>query len=137
MSQENSINADSGTPAQPRRYRVTTNYQAYYTDPIAVHAGETFHVSEKVDAWQDNPDWLWVWCTDQRGKSGWVPKAIIVLNADGTTGTARTPYAATELSVVAGDELTASHEESGWLWCSDQQGRQGWVPLAHVAPSQK
>ncbi|MEO6887686.1 MAG: SH3 domain-containing protein [Ktedonobacteraceae bacterium] len=133
MSQENIINIEFGTPVQPRRYRVTTDYQASSTDPIAVHAGETFQVSEKVDAWQDNPDWLWVWCTDQRGKSGWVPKAIIVLNADGTTGTTRNAYAARELSVVAGDELAASHEESGWLWCSDQQGRQGWVPLAHVA----
>lgn len=115
-----------------RRCSVTKDYQSSNLNPIAVVAGEPFQVSEKKDFWDNNPDWIWVWCTDQRGKSAWVPKTIIHMDVDGKTGTTRTPYNATELTVVVGDELVVEQEESGWLWCVDQRGKYGWVPLAHV-----
>lgn len=54
--------------------RVTRDYQASNLDPFAVEAGETFTVTEKVDVWSGNPQWLWMWCVDQRGKGGWLPK---------------------------------------------------------------
>ncbi len=115
-----------------RRCLVTKDYQSSNPDPIMIQAGEPFQVSEKTDLWDNNPAWLWVWCTDQRGKSAWVPKTIIHLDKDGQTGTTRYPYDATELTVATGDELTIEQEESGWLWCVDQQGKHGWVPVAHV-----
>ena len=116
-----------------RRCSVTKDYQSSNLDPIVVEAGEPFQVSEKTDFWDNNPDWLWVWCTDQRGKSAWVPKTIIHMEVDGKTGTTRAPYDATELTVAVGDELVVEQEESGWLWCLDQHGKYGWVPLAHVS----
>src|SRR5579863_1513786 len=75
-----------------RRCSVTKGYQSSNPDPIIVQAGESFHVSEKADLWDNNPDWLWVWCTDQRGKSAWVPKTIIQLDKDGQTGTTNCSY---------------------------------------------
>ena len=115
-----------------RTCKVIEDYQAEYADPIAVEAGETFAVSEKTSTWEDNPAWMWVWCTDQRGKSGWVPQNLIQMDADGQTGSTHAAYNAIELTVSAGQELTIEQEESGWFWCRDQQGKHGWVPISHV-----
>ena len=100
-----------------------------------MRASEIIKISDKVDYWNGNPGWVWVWCTDARGKSGWVPKGVIDVHADGTTGIARYDYTATELTVAVGDELVAWREESGWLWCTNQQGKSGWVPADHVTVS--
>ncbi len=111
---------------------VTKDYQSTNPDPNRLQAGELFHVSEKTDCWDTNPACIWVWCTDRRGKSAWVPETIIHMDKDGKTGTASYPYDATELTVTVGDELTVEQEESGWLWCVKHQGKLGWAPVAHV-----
>ncbi len=118
--------------AAERICRVTQDYRAEYTDPISVEAGEPFVVSKKTSAWNKNPEWIWVWCIDRRGKSGWVPKNIIQMAANGKTGTTHVAYNATEFTVSSGQELTVEQEESGWFWCRDQSGRRGWVPISHV-----
>lgn len=119
--------------AGPKRTgRVVKDYQAQFADPIAVEAGEAFTVSERADCWENNPAWIWVWCTDQRGKSGWVPQNIIQKETDGRTGTTQAAYHARELTVSAGQELSIEREESGWFWCCDQQGQCGWVPISHL-----
>jgi uncharacterized protein YraI len=120
------------TDSAERKCRVVRDYQAQFSDPISVEAHEPFAVSERSEPWEDNPEWMWVWCTDQRGKSGWVPKNIIQMEADGKTGTTQAAYNARELTVNAGQELIVEQEESGWFWCRDQQGEHGWVPISHV-----
>ncbi len=112
--------------------RVAKDYQAQFADPIAVEAGEAFTVSERAEPWENNPAWMWVWCTDQRGKSGWVPQNIIQMDTDKRTGTTQAAYDARELTVTAGQELSIEQEESGWFWCCDEQGTCGWVPISHV-----
>ena len=134
MSNENGPSTHS-TTGQQRKCRVITDHQALYTDPISVKAGEPLTISEKVDYWNGNPDWIWVWCTDARGKSGWVPKGLIDVHADGTIGIARYDYTATELTVAVRDELVVGREESGWLWCTNSQAKSGWVPADHVTES--
>jgi uncharacterized protein YgiM (DUF1202 family) len=115
-----------------RKCLVAQDYQAEFPGPIAVEAGEVFTVSEKTSLWEGNPAWIWLWCTDRRGKSGWVPQAIIQMEADGQTGTTRAAYDAREFTATAGQELTIEYEESGWFWCHDQEGGRGWIPLSHV-----
>lgn len=115
-----------------RTRRVIKDYQAEFPNPIAVEAGETITVSESTSTWENNPAWVWLWCADQRGKSGWVPKNIIQMDEDGRAGTTRAAYDARELTVTAGQEITIEQEESGWFWCRDQQGKQGWVPISHM-----
>jgi hypothetical protein len=44
----------------------------------------------------------------------------------------RRDYDATELSVEVGEKLTMGEEESGWAWCTNREGRRGWVPLEHL-----
>ena len=128
MSKENIISTE------PRQtHRVNADYKVSNTNPFSVTTGEVFQVSEKSDFWNNNPHWIWIWCTDQHGRSGWVPKNLIDFHADGMKGIARYSYAATELAVVVGDELIAEKEESGWIWCKNKQGESGWVPLENVA----
>lgn len=93
---------------QQRTYRVSKDYQASNTDPFSVVAGETFQVSAKIDTWNGNPAWIWQWCTDQRGKSGWAPQNLLALPTEGTTATARYTYSATELTVTTGEELVGA-----------------------------
>ena len=59
-------------------------------------------------------------------------KKLIQMDADGQTGSTHAAYSAKELTVITGQELTIVQEESGWLWCYDQQGKHGWVPISHV-----
>jgi uncharacterized protein YgiM (DUF1202 family) len=115
-----------------RKCRVVKDHQAEFPDPIVVATGETVAVSERISVWEKNPAWTWSWCTDQREKSGWVPKNVIQMDAGGQIGTALAAYSAIELTVTAGQELTIEQEESGWFWCYDQQGKRGWVPISHV-----
>jgi hypothetical protein len=122
--------ANERAPTSGRLCRVTADYRAQYSDPISVRAGEALEVSGREDRWDDKPDWVWLWCTDPRGKSGWMPQGYVELI--GGQGRARRDYAATELSVSAGETVNAEQEESGWLWCTNQQGGSGWVPADHV-----
>src|SRR5258706_3577950 len=63
--------------AEQKQGRVTSAYSAQYTDPLIVRAGEPLIESARVEPWEDNPEWMWVWCSDARGKSGWVPRDYI------------------------------------------------------------
>ena len=134
MSNENKTTTNS-TNEQPRKCRVIAEHQALYPNPLTVEAGELLIISEKVEYWNGNPDWVWIWCTDARGKTGWVPKGLIDVQSNGLTGIARYDYTATELTTTIGEELVANREESGWLWCTNTQNKSGWVPADHITES--
>ena len=134
MSNENQTTTHS-TTEQPRKCRVIADHQALYPNPLTVEAGDLLIISEKAEYWNGNPSWVWIWCTDARGKTGWVPKGLIDVQSNGLTGIARYGYTATELTVAIGDELIAEREESGWLWCTNSQGKSGWVPADHITES--
>jgi hypothetical protein len=105
--------------------RVISEYQSAYPDPLVVSVGDNLTVSEKESAWSG-----WVWCTNQDGKSGWVPESYVEWK--GNACVALCDYDATELSVRVGEELVVGKEESGWLWCTSQEGQSGWVPAENL-----
>ncbi|MBF6590902.1 MAG: SH3 domain-containing protein [Ktedonobacterales bacterium] len=123
---------DGEASGERRRCRAIGEYAISYPDPISVGAGETIAVSEKSDQWAGNPAWVWLWCTDARGKSGWVPSRWIEFDTAGGNGQIRRDYSARELGVARGEELWAEREESGWLWCVSARGQSGWVPADRV-----
>ena len=49
-------------------------------------------------------------------------------------GIVRTAYDTTELPAQPGDVLDVLEEDvqSGWLWCRNREGREGWVPVSTV-----
>jgi len=112
-------------PHRPQLCRVISEYNSPYTDPVAIHAGEELTITAKETSWSG-----WVWCTNRDGKSRWVPDRCVERKGD--SGVALYDYEATELSVSVGEELTMGEEESGWIWCTNQKGQRGWVPLDNV-----
>ena len=101
-----------------RRARVVRHWAATYPDPMAGSAGEPVRVGRADDEYPG-----WRWCTDPRGREGWMPEALI-----GADGCATEDYDARELTVSVGDEGEVLRERGGWLWCRAADGSTGWIP---------
>jgi hypothetical protein len=114
----------------PRRGHVIQDYHADYPDPIVAQAGERIAVTELSGPWHERPDWVWIWCINQRGKGGWVPQTYIA--QQGKTATLLCDYSAHELEAQTGTMVTVERAESGWYWCQNQQGEHGWLPIDQV-----
>jgi uncharacterized protein YgiM (DUF1202 family) len=115
----------------PQIGRVIKEWKVNYPDPIVVEAGEL------VTPGATDPEWPgWQWCTDRRGKSGWVPVDYFSL-IDDKTGKMRFSYSAQELAVEIGDEIKLHQLESGWYLATTQTGNKGWVPARNVEVEQK
>lgn len=108
-----------------RTCKVIKSYASTYPDPIKVKKGDILKVGNKESDWNG-----WTWCTDQNGKSGWLPDSYI--KKDGSNCTVLCDYEATELTVNIGEELIVEKEESGWLWCINKEGLRGWIPSENV-----
>ncbi len=96
-------------------------YQAQYLDPISFQAGESIQVGQ-----EDTEFPGWVWCTDQRGKSGWMPKHTF--EAEGQSGQTVMDYTARELTAHEGQTLIVHKIEFGWAWCTNSDEASGWIP---------
>lgn len=128
--------SDSDKTTLSQTCHAMLDYHPSNSDPLTVEANEPVSISKRVFHWHNNPQWVWVWCTDQRGKSGWTPLTYLIYNEDGDSGTIRHPYTAAELTISTGDELTIEYEESGWYWCTNIHGEKGWVPVDYVQLNQ-
>nr|MBN2278498.1 hypothetical protein [candidate division Zixibacteria bacterium] len=113
-------NKKTGLPAT-----VIAEYRTPYPDPLVIKAGEKVQVEPRPSEWPG-----WIWCVIADGRSGWVPKKYI----DEKHGLhlAAVDYSAAELNVAVGDNLTIIKQESGWAWCENSRGDQGWVPLDNL-----
>lgn len=109
-----------------RLARVIEDYEAPYSDPIKVRAGDEIAIDHSRETDLEG----WLWCTSRAGKSGWVPEAYI--DQQGASGCVRCDYDAIELTVRVGDKLVLHKEESGFFWATDEAGRNGWVPSTHL-----
>ena len=118
-----------------QRGHVVKGYQRENPDPLNVASGEEILVSDRSDPWQGNPDWVWVWCTDPRGKSAWAPADLLepVPGQGHDRATARYDYNAVELTVVEGDDIFIDGEKNGWYWCRSSVEEYGWLPIDHIA----
>jgi len=108
-----------------KKARVAKPYESAYPDPLKLKKGEKLTAEKKESEWRG-----WLWCTDSKGISGWVPE--VYLRVDGDTAVMLNDYDATELTVRPGDRLTILKEEGGWYLCLDADGRRGWVPMENV-----
>jgi hypothetical protein len=62
-----------------------------------------------------------------------VPERYVERRGEGAT--ALRDYDATELTVRAGEMVTATTHEAGWRWCTNARGDSGWVPDEHLSCS--
>jgi len=105
--------------------RVIRDHQASFSDAPAFYAGEELVVEERETVWDG-----WIWCVNKAGMGAWTPECFVARSGD--TCTALRDYDSIELSVRSGDILEAGEEAGGWLWCTDCEGGQGWVPASCV-----
>lgn len=108
-------------------YRVVADHRASFPYALVFSAGDELTAEERETAWGG-----WTWCVDREGTGAWVPDAFVERRGDHCV--ALRAYDSSELSVCRGDILEAGEEAGGWLWCTDREGRRGWVPAACVEP---
>ncbi len=89
---------------------------------IQIEAGEVVDVAERDGEWP-----AFVFVTTQSG-SGWVPARH--LSAASGSAIVLTGYDTTELPTAVGEvlEVVERDRDSGWTWCRNAAGREGWVP---------
>jgi len=72
---------------------------------------------------------------NEKGGRGWVPERY--LKRQGNKAVAIRRYDTTTLDPLKYDVLQVLEEdrESGWLWCRDSGGKEGWFAIDSVAPA--
>src|ERR1044071_10474836 len=86
-----------------------------YPDPIQVEQGDPLIVGEEDSEYPG-----WIWCENQHGKFGWVPKDCIVTTETGSS--AKYDYSAVELRARVGERLLKIDTKYGWVLCSNSNG---------------
>jgi hypothetical protein len=108
---------------------VTKDHPGGDPSPIRFGVGEILRWERRATEWAG-----WLWCTDSNGVAGWVPEKYVAMIDNRTCRTLR-EYDATELAVSVGDQVDVKFDESGWVWCTTRDGREGWIPEPHVSRS--
>lgn len=90
--------------------------------PLALVPGDVVQIGERDTEWP-----AFVFVTASRG-AGWVPSRHIEM--DGSVGTVHIGYDTTELPASSGEvvDIVRDDPESGWSWCRNAGGREGWIP---------
>ncbi len=104
------------------RFVLTATHEPPRRPPLVVSPGDRVRVGERDDDW---PEFVFV--TTATG-AGWVPARFIEIEGD--RGTVKVAYDTAELAAAKGQLVEMIHDdpESGWDWCQDAQGTQGWLP---------
>ncbi|WP_396613758.1 SH3 domain-containing protein (plasmid) [Haloferax sp. S1W] len=108
------------------RRRVVSDWEATYSDPIVVEAGEVVSVSDRETKWDG-----WRWCIAPDGREGWIPEAY--LSQQDGEWVVEADYSAVEVSVEAGETVVSHESLAGWEWCETSSGEEGWVPSENLS----
>ncbi|MEJ1091512.1 SH3 domain-containing protein [Microbacterium istanbulense] len=104
------------------RHVLTADHEIPDRPPLAIRPGDVVQVGDWDTEW---PAFIFV--TASQG-TGWVPGRH--LDIDGPVGIVRVAYDTTELPAVTGEsvDVIENDAESGWSWCRNSDGREGWIP---------
>jgi len=107
------------------QWKVIADHQAIYPNPISIKQDDRITLSGRDDVW-DGHRWLWAIANDSR--EGWVPDDLPIA-LSGNSARSAYDYSAAEISVDSGEFVNGTTQRHGWLWCQNNQGTFGWVPL--------
>jgi uncharacterized protein YgiM (DUF1202 family) len=107
--------------AAMKQFTANTNYTVLDRSPLSIQAGDTVTVGPRDKSWTG-----WIWVSTTEGRGSYVPEEI--LSVEGTSAKVLAPFSARDLSVQQGETVTALREVSGWLWCRNATGEEGWLP---------
>jgi hypothetical protein len=104
------------------RVVVHSTHQIPNRPPITIRPNERVQVGDRDTDWP-----AFVFVASEHGQ-GWVPERH--LDDARPVATVRTAYDTRELGVPAGAVVTVVRDDplSGWAWCRDDAGDEGWVP---------
>ncbi|MDQ6884452.1 MAG: SH3 domain-containing protein [Candidatus Dormibacteraeota bacterium] len=115
--------------SDPGSVHVIASHRPSSTAPIEVRPGDRVTVHERDDEWP-----AFVKVTTSTGDSGWVPSRHLA----GTSGDVEViaPYNTQELAADPGEMLSVIErdDESGWHWCRNDRGHEGWIPIRSLEP---
>jgi len=108
------------------RVKAATAHEKSNRPPIRVNPGDQVRTGPRDQIWSE-----YVFVITARGE-GWVPARH--LESDAADTVVLEAYDTTELSTQAGEELEVLQRDelSGWYWCRNRQGSEGWVPINTV-----
>lgn len=104
------------------RYRTTSAYEAKYSNPIQFESGELITLGGRDSEF---PEFLWA--KDERGREGWVHQSKFLVTSEKKAVTTA-HYNAIELTIRAGELVSAEEALGDWSWCRTTAGRLGWLP---------
>ncbi|USR78815.1 SH3 domain-containing protein [Arcanobacterium pinnipediorum] len=101
---------------------LTCDHQIPNRPPLRVEVDDEVVVEHRTSDW---PEFVFV--TAYKG-SGWVPARHLAI--DGNNATVIRPYDTTELAARVGERVERIHNDaqSGWSWCRNDRGEEGWIP---------
>ncbi|MCL1900255.1 MAG: hypothetical protein FWG11_07085 [Promicromonosporaceae bacterium] len=106
---------------------VAVTHSAADSSSLRILPGEVVVVGRRTGA--DDGAWpAFVPIESARGEAGWVPERY--LSAGRPEAMVTVECNTTELPAIAGEELEllVDDAESGWSWCRNASGREGWIP---------
>jgi hypothetical protein len=102
-------------------YTANSDYLVVDRSPLQLAAGDSVVLGPKDAAWPG-----WIWATGKDGRGSFVPEDHLAIT--GEKAEVLKPFNARDLSVKKGDTVEALREVSGWLWCQNSTGEEGWLP---------
>lgn len=111
------------------RVRVDVGHMAPDRPALLVRVGDRVTIGELDSTWP-----AFRWCTNTNGAAGWVPDRYLRHEAADRAVVTR-DYDTREISAITGEELEVLDidAESGWVWCRDALGNEGWIPAQSVS----
>ena len=104
------------------RYRTTSAYQAKYSNPIRFESGEVLVLGGRDTEYAE-----FLWATDEHGREGWVHQSKFLVTSE-KKAVSTSSYNAIELTVRAGELVSAEEALGDWSWCVNAEGKKGWLP---------
>lgn len=101
---------------------IVAPHRSNYPNPISFEKGDIVRLGAV-----DNEYPGWVWTKTRDGHEGWSPLAYLEVT-EPHTAVAKQYYCAAELNVKPGEEVEVIDELNGWVWCTNNAGRNGWLP---------
>lgn len=110
------------TSAHGSTRTANADYTVVDRSPLTLAVGDTVTLGREDKAWEG-----WVWATTAEGRGTYLPVSFLEEIAEGQARL-KEDFAAIDLSVRKGDAVSCLREVSGWFWCRDAAGREGWLP---------
>lgn len=105
------------------------DYTVVDRSPLTLNSGDEVHLGKEDHAWEG-----WIWAVTAEGRGTYLPVSFLEKSGENLARLTET-FAAIDLSVRKGTSVICLREVSGWFWCRDGDGIEGWLPDYVLRPA--